>query len=230
MTADNRGGLLKAGRRAARSAFALVGLLAALCSPLPAFADSNPSNDSAALTLRVAPVVDFGVIVDTSGSAWAGSGNLDTTMSLGAENLLAGGVKVTVVGNLNLQELQLQGAALDTWTLDTDEIDNADQLRLYAMFAADGAAAPASADFNGAANLIRGDIAKLAGQPQASEGGDTNHTYELGTGHASYANMDNLPVNSVRRLWLRANTPSFSGVASAQRFQVTVTAVSGAAQ
>lgn len=214
-------------RRFARlAALALSLPLAAL----PAFADSDPTNDSDNITIQLVPVVDFGVLVDTSGSAWIGSGDLDATMNLGAENTLSAGVKVTVVGNFNLQELQLQGTALDNWTLDTDEVDQADQFRLYGLFAADGAAAPASGDFNGASHLIRGDIAKLAGQPQANEGGDSNHTFELSTGHASYANVDNMQVNSIRRLWLRANTPSFSGVATQQRFTVTVTAVSGAAQ
>lgn len=229
MRAENLERWLKAGRAVCRSAFAIATLLSLALLPSPALADSDPSNDSDAVTVRLVPVVDLGVIIDTNGAAWAGSADLDTAMDLGTEKVLGTGVKVTVVGNLNIQELELQGAPLDGWTLDTDETDGQDQLRLYGLLAADGAAAPAPTDFGGVAHLISAAI-KRAGQPQASEGGELNHTFELPTTHGSYADVDNMQIGAIRRLWLRANTPSFSSQEQTQRITVTITAVSGAGQ
>ncbi len=221
MRAENLTSWLKAGRAVCRSAFALSALLALALLPSPTSAAS-----AAAVTVRLVPVVDLGVIIDTTGAAWAGSANLDTAMDLGTEKVLGTGVKVTVVGNLNIQELELQGAPLDGWTLDTDEIDGQDQLRLYGLFAANGAAAPASVAFNGAEHLITAAV-KRAGQPQAFEAGDLNHTFELPIAHASYADVDDMQIGAIRRLWLRANTPSFSSQDQTQRITVTITAGSG---
>lgn len=208
---------------------AALAFLAALL-PSPAAADATPGNDSAQFTVRLTPNVDMGVIVDTTGAAWAGSADLDAVMALGAEALLGTGVKLTVTGDFNLQELTLEGAALDTWTLDTDETPTNDQMRLYALIGADQGVAPASSLFNGAANLVTAAAAR-AGQPQADEGGNTNHAYEFSTAQApQYADADDMPVGAVRRLWLRANTPPQSSVESQQRFVLTVTAVTGAGQ
>lgn len=202
--------------------------LAAALLPLPARADLNTANDSAQFTLRLSPNVDLGVVIDTAGSAWAGAANLDTTLAMNAESVLATGVKLTVVGTFNIQELTLEAAALDTWTLDTDETAEADKLRLYGLIGADQPTAPASALFDGAVNLV-GTAPLQAGQVQADEAGDSNHRYEFATAQSpQYADADELPVGAVRRLWLRANTPAASSSDEQQRFTLTVTAVSGA--
>lgn len=207
---------------------AALSLFAVFALPSAALADSNPGNDSGSFTLRLSPNVDMGVSVDTTGSAWQGSADLDTVMPMNSEALLGTGVKLTILGNFNVQELTLQGAALDTWTLDADETPTNDQLRLYALIGADQPSAPAGALFNGAANLVTATPAQ-AGQAQANEGGDTAHAYEFSNVQApEYADVDDMPVGTVRRLWLRANTPPQSSVDQQQGFVLTVTAVSGA--
>ena len=184
--------------------------------------------DSGNFTVRITPNVDFGLTVDTSGSRWNAGTNLDVTLNLGTDELLAVPVKVTITGNFNNQEMTLSAAALDTWVLDTDEVDVADQMRLYGMFGRDAyASSPAPSQFNGTTNLIVAGAGQ-AGQAQADEAGDTLHKYELATAAAEYADADTLAVASIRRLWLRSRTPSTTTSAGQQRFTVTVTAVSGA--
>lgn len=189
-------------------------------------ADPNASNDSGAFTVRITPNVDLGVTVDTTGSAWAGSANLNVTMALNAESILGTGVLLTVAGDFNNQELQLTGAALDTWTLDTDDAAGADSMRLYAMIGANQASAPATGLF-AAGNLVTTTPTR-AGQAQADEAGNTNHKYEFSSAQApEYADVDGMAVTTARRLWLRANTPTTTSSDAQQRFTVTVTAVTG---
>ena len=93
-----------------------------------------------------------------------------------------------MAGNFTKQELTLTGAALNTWQLDTDEVDVQDQLRLYALFGRfSHVGSPPQAAFDGVTNLIT-TSAGQAGQAQANEAGDTGHKYELPTtGEAEYA-------------------------------------------
>lgn len=205
-------------------------LLALLAAAAPARADLTPANDSGAFTVRLTPNVDLGVIVDTTGAAWAGSADLDAALAMNAESVLGTGVKLTLVGTFNLQELTLEAAALDTWTLDADETPTNDRLRLYGLVGANQASAPASSLFNGTANLVTA-LPLRAGQAQADEGGNTNHAYEFSSSEApQYADVDDMAVGAERRLWLRVNTPPQTSSEAQQRFVLTVTAVSGAGQ
>ena len=184
--------------------------------------------DSGNFTVRITPNVDYGLTVDTSGSRWNSAANLDVTLDLGTDELLAVPVKVTITGNFSNQEVTLSAAALDTWALDTDEVDVLDQMRLYAMLGRDAfVSSPAPAAFAGTGNLIV-TSAGQAGQIQANEASDTGHKYELATAATEYADVDTLAVGNIRRLWLRARTPGFSTVSSQQQFTVTATAVTGA--
>jgi hypothetical protein len=131
-----------------------------------------------------------------------------------------------MTGNFNNQEMTLSAAALNTWVLDTDEVDALDQMRLYAVFGRNAyAESPAPVDFTGTTNLIVTGAGQ-AGQAQGDEAGNTNHKYELDTGDGEYADADTLAVGQIRRL--RSRTPNNSSVATQQGFTVTVTAVSGA--
>ena len=200
---------------------------AALMTATAAYADTNPANDSGSFTVRITPNVDLGVTVDTTGSAWVGSANLDVSQDLGTDKLLTTPIGIAMAGNFNNQELSLTGAALNTWTLDTDEVDNVDQLRLYAMFGKFAyGASPIVGDFAGAGNLIT-TVATRAGQTQANEGGDTGHVYELSTGNGEYADVDGMLATATRKLWLRSTTPSTSSTDEQAAFTVTVTAVTG---
>ena len=189
--------------------------------------DPVATNNSGTFTVRITPNVDLGVTVDTTGSAWAGGANLDTSMDLSAEKILGTGVKLTVAGNFQNQEFQLGGANAAVWTLDVDETLAQDQMQLHGMIGADQTAAPATALFNGALNLIT-TTAKRAGQVQADEAGNLNHEYEFSTAQApEYADVDGMAVAAARRLWLRAKTPNTSSTDAQQAFVVTVTAVTG---
>jgi len=211
-----------------KKTMAWLGLAALALGAVTAQADPNASNNTGAFTVRITPNVDLGVTVDTSGSAWAGSADLDVTTALGAESLLGTGVKLTVAGDFSNQEFRLSAAALDTWALDTDETPGADSMRLYGMIGADQGAAPATGLFSGAGNLITTSVTS-AGQAPGDESGNANHVYEFLTGQSpQYANVDGMAVTTARRLWLRANTPTTTTSDAQQRFTVTVTAMSGA--
>ena len=199
----------------------------ALMAATAAYADSNPANDSGSFTVRITPNVDLGVTVDTTGAAWAGSANLDVSQDLGTDKLLDVPVSIAMAGNFNNQELQLTGAALNTWTLDTDEVDNVDQLRLYAMFGNNTTpTTPAVGEITGAGNLIT-TVAKRAGQVQADEATDNNHVYELPQAHSEYQDVDGRSASDTFKLWLRSHTPSTSSTDEQAAFTVTVTAVTG---
>jgi len=207
-------------------AAALAGLIAILM-PAAALADTNPANDSGSFTVRITPNVDLGVTVDTTGSAWVGSANLDVAQDLGTDKILSAPISIAMAGNLNNQELTLTGVALNTWVLDTDEIDVQDQMRLYAMFGVSpGAVSPIVSDFTGPQNLIV-TSATRAGQTQALEGGNTGHVYELPTGHAQYADVDGMSATATRKLWLRSRTPSTTSTDQQAAFTVTETAATG---
>ena len=134
-----------------------------------------------------------------------------------------------MAGNFNNQELTLTGVALDTWVLDTDEIDVVDQMRLYGTFGMEPffAGTPDAVDFT-AADLIT-TVAKRAGQPQADEdlGNDLNQVYELPGAHAESEEVDHMSATATRSLWLRARTPSTASTDQQARFTVIVTAVTG---
>ena len=190
-------------------------------------ADANPANDSGSFTIRITPSVDLGVTVDTTGSNWVGSSNLDMSLAMGTDLLLQTPIGIAMQGNFNNQELTLTGAALNTWTLDTDEVDAQDQMRLYAMFGRSAySASPTTGEITGAANLIT-TAATRAGQIQANEGGDTGHVYELPLAATEYADVDGMLSTATRKLWLRVRTPSQTSSDEQQTFTVTVTAVTG---
>ena len=200
----------------------------ALMTATFAYADANPANDSASFTVRITPNVDLGVTVDTTGSNWAGAANLDMTSDLATDTLLQNAINIAMAGNFANQELTLTGAALNTWQLDTDEVDVQDELRLYAMFSDSALGAGSSPAITGTANLIT-TVATRAGQTQADEGGDTNHVYELSTGAGAgvYADVDGMASTATRKLWLRARTPGTTSTDGQAQFTVTLTAVTG---
>ena len=211
---------------------ALAAAVLALMTATLARADANPANDSGSFTVRITPTVDLGVVVDTSGANWVGTSATleDLTSNLGTDTLLEGPIGISMAGNFTKQELTLTGAALNTWQLDTDEVDVQDQLRLYALFGRfSHVGSPPQAAFDGVTNLIT-TSAGQAGQAQANEAGDTGHKYELPTtGQAEYADVDDMLPTATRRLWLRVRTPSLSSTEGQASFTVTVTAVNGAA-
>jgi len=204
----------------------------ALMTATFAYADANPANDSGSFTVRITPNVDLGVIVDTTGANWVGASTTleDLTSDLGTDTLLQAPVGIAMAGNFANQELTLSGAALNTWQLDTDEVDVEDQMRLYGMFGVSPvvSGSPIVGDFSGTGNLITGSVTR-AGQAQADEGGNTNHAYELLTGNAEYADVDGMSATATRKLWLRARTPSSTSTGGQASFTVTVTAVTGVA-
>jgi hypothetical protein len=215
--------------RLTRTGLAITLAAAALLAPRAVLAqDANPANDSGSFIIRILPSVDLGVIVDTTGAHWTGSADLDMAADMDTTTLLETGVQLTVVGNFNNQELELSAAANDTWALDTDEAPAVDQLRLYAVVGADQAAPPAAVNSSGAGNLVTASPTR-AGQPQADELTDNNHTYEFSTAQSpQYEDVDGMTVGTTRRLWLRADTPPLTTSDEQQTFTVTVTAVTGA--
>ncbi|PCI37694.1 MAG: hypothetical protein COB53_05790 [Elusimicrobia bacterium] len=209
--------------------------LLALFSPLCAKADINPANDSASFVIRVLPQIDLGVVVDTSGAAWIGSSDLSMTPNLGSQQRLGTPVTLTIVGNLNNQELTLSALALDTWTVDTDaSATEQNALQIYALVGRDQTgvlATDADYDTGTSAHLITTSDLPV-GQPIIDEGAATgNNFFEfIPADGAKYDDVDNMKVGTVRKLWMSTMIPSDVTVEGEQKFQITVQAVFGADQ
>ena len=73
------------------------GLLCLTLAAAEAWADKNSSNDSGTFSVKIIPNVDLGVLVNTSGAAWAGDTDLYATMDLGTEKLLGRVVSTTAI-------------------------------------------------------------------------------------------------------------------------------------
>jgi hypothetical protein len=191
-------------------------LLALSLLASPALADPNPGNDSDALTIRITPAADLGVMVDTANVT------LDFTMDMGATAYTLLPATVTIVGNITPQELDLQGAnsSVDPgWALDADETAAIDELQLYALFSVDRSSRPAEGDFAGAKNLITGAL-KRAGTANGAAADQNFENNSMSGG----ADMDSLPLGGQRQLWLRLDAPPYTSTTSEQSFTVTVTA------
>ena len=208
---------------------ALLAAALAVTAATAARADANPANDSGSFTVRITPNVDLGVVVDTSGANWVGTSATleDLTSDLGTQTQLQAPIGVTMAGNFGNQELTLTGVALNTWQLDTDELDAVDELRLYAMFGnTTTPTTPTPGEMSGVVNLVK-TSATRAGQTVADEGTDNNHVYELATAHLEYAQMDDMLSTAAMKLWLMARTPNTTTTDAQAGFTVTLTAVTG---
>jgi len=203
------------GRAALRSL--LLAVLVPFCALVPdVAADSDPSNDSDALTLTITPVVDIGVDIAT------GSVDLDFTLPLGATDYTLLPATVTVLGNARFQELELSAQNLNaspSWSLDEDEAVGADQLQLYGLFSVDRSSNPLEAEFSGVKNLLTG-TPKRAGFA-GSDGPDGDFENSQMTGAAD---MDRMTPTSQRQLWFRLDTPPLSSTDEQQRIQIVITA------
>ena len=194
-------------------AFLLVPLLASLSGV--AFAE-DPANNSDAVTVRITPIIDMGVEIDTD------TAQLDFTMDLGATQFMTMPATVTVVGNIKPQELDVSAvnvSALPVWTLDTDESSWLDQLQLYALFSVGRSTHPLESEFSGVKNLLTG-AAKRVG---TSGGSGANGNFENNV-MAGGADMDGMNVGDVRQMWLRIDAPPQTSTATDQYIQVTLTA------
>jgi len=219
----------------ARTFFRALTLLLLLAfSPASSYADPVPANDSDTLTIALAPVVDMGVDVDTATARFSVSdapGSLATSIQMGATAYLVSPATVTVLGNFNNQEIQLSAASLDSWSLDTDESAETDQVQLYALFAVDKASRPVEAEFGqgGDGRHLVKTSAAPAGEPSGSENNDlSDNRFEIADGGmTSGTNMDNLAVGSKKQLWLRVDAPPLTNSDEIQRIVVTLTAVNG---
>ena len=195
---------------------------------------ADPDTDS--LTITITPVVDLGVDVDTASSKMAGSADLTlSNVALGSTVYIdnSGPALVTIKGSYNKQEMRVSAAGLDTWQVDEDETIEADKVQVYALFAVAKASSPLEAEFgsDGGNHLVHAmGTSLVAGESAAEDGSRGDNSYEIpGADMTAGANMDDLMVNTQRKLWLRLDTPADSSVdeTQAQRIQVTVTAVNG---
>ncbi|MFA6093271.1 MAG: hypothetical protein WC986_10005 [Elusimicrobiota bacterium] len=191
---------------------------------------------SDSLSITVTPSVTMGVDVDTATtrmSLIASPGDMTLTMAPGATAYFVSPASVTVLGNFNNQELQLQAAALNNWTIDADEVASQDAVQLYALFASNKSSAPVEAEFGSdSSRHLLTTSAQLAGEAFGSETNvrATNY-YEIANGDMSGgADIDDLTVAALRQLWLRVDAPPMTTYSTNQAFIVTLTAVSGMAQ
>lgn len=187
------------------------------CLALPSLslaADPVPSNDEDSLTIRINPVIDMGVEIDTAAVT------LDFVGALGTTFYTLTPATVTIVGNIQPQELDLVGQALDTWTLDADEAVGTDQLQLYGLFASGRQSPPSEAEFSGVKNLITGSAKRAGTSPGAgADGGFENDSM------SGAADMDNILLSApARQLWLRMDTPAWSTTDAEQKFTITINA------
>jgi hypothetical protein len=197
-----------------------------------AWADPNTSNDKDSLTITIQPNVDLGVDVDTTTTKFVtAGGNLTGTMALGATDYLVSPASVTILGNFSNQEVQVEAAGLDSWTVDADETAAQNQVQVYALFAVNKTSRPVEAEFgsDSARHLVTG-AAQTAGEAVgAAENGDrTDNRYEIPVADmTSGTDMDGLAVGTLKQLWLRLDAPPSTTSDENQRVVVTLTAVNG---
>ncbi|MFA6093267.1 MAG: hypothetical protein WC986_09985 [Elusimicrobiota bacterium] len=209
----------------------VTGLLAGLALGLLLLGSAQAAvSDS--LSITITPSVTMGVDVDTATTRFTGGAIGDMTLSMapGATAYFVSPASVTVQGDFNNQELQLQAAALNNWTIDGDEVADQDAVQLYALFATSKSSAPLEAEFgsDGARHLLTTGV-QVAGETSGSETNvRSTNRYEINNGDMdSGANMDDMTVGSLRQLWLRVDAPPTTTYSAAQAFVVTLTAVSG---
>lgn len=202
-------------------------------------ADTNPLNDSDTLMITITPATDLGVDVDTATTRFSETdtpGTMSLSLALGATAYFVSPATVTILGNFNNQEVQLQAAALNNWTVDTDQVAKANAVQLFALFGSDVGmtAHPSEAEFDSDSgrHQVTG-TPQVAGQITTDEAASTirnSNRYEINDGSMTgWGEMDNLTVGALRQLWLRVDAPPQSSYSGDQRVQVTLTAVSGAA-
>ena len=177
----------------------------------------NPANDSDAITITLRPTVDIGVDIDTS------SVNLDFTLAMGATDYTLNPIGVTILGNIQPQELDLSAHNVSdspVWTLDTDEVAASDELQLYALFSVSRATNPLEVEFDGVKNLLTGSPKRAGQSPGLTANGNfENNVMEGGV------DADNILLSApARQLWLRMDVPPLTSTADLQKIQVTVTA------
>ncbi|MFA6093269.1 MAG: hypothetical protein WC986_09995 [Elusimicrobiota bacterium] len=210
----------------------MTGLLAGLALGLLSLGSAQAAT-SDSLSITITPSVTMGVDVDTATTRFTGGAIGDMTLSMapGATAYFVSPASVTVQGDFNNQELQLQAAALNNWTIDGDEVADQDAVQLYALFATSKSSAPLEAEFgsDGARHLLTTGV-QVAGETSGSETNvRSTNRYEINNGDMdSGANMDDMTVGSLRQLWLRVDAPPTTTYSAAQAFIVTLTAVSGA--
>ncbi|MFH1725880.1 MAG: hypothetical protein ABII00_14825 [Elusimicrobiota bacterium] len=193
--------------------FALAALL--WLAPSAVRAD-DPSDNSDSITIIITPTVDLGVEIDTSAV------NLNFTMAMGATDFTVVPATLTILGNVNPIELDVQGTNVSgspVWTLDADETPGQDELQVYGLFSVGRSTRPLESEFAGAKNLVT-PAAKRAGQ-EGGSGPDQNFENNQMLGGAD---MDGLNVGDQRQLWLRIDAPPVTSTTEAQQMRVTVTA------
>ena len=200
-----------------------------------AWADPNTSNDKDSLTITITPNVDLGVDISTATAEFggAGAGVLVKTLALGSTEYLTASAGVTILGNFSNQEVELVAAGLDSWGVDTDEVDDAaDKVQVYALFALAKASRPVEGEFGqggDARHQVTG-TAKVAGETLAGVENDdlTGNKFEIANADMTNGtNMDGLTVGLTKQLWLRLDAPGVTTSDENQRIQVTLTAVNG---
>lgn len=204
----------------------LKALTAGLLALLPAgsaFADPVPSNDQDSITVAITPLVDLGVEIDTATARFSHAdapGDLAVALDLGATAYLISPATVTIVGNIQPQELDVSAQLSGGWTLAADEIGGIDQLQAYALFAVDRTSAPLEAEFAGAKNLLTAAAKRAGGSPGVQADGSFENDAMTGA-----ADMDNILLSAPsRQLWLRLDTPAISTTDQDQELVITINA------
>jgi len=193
---------------------------------------ADPDSDALTITISISGV-DFGLDITTTGAA----GQTSITLALGATGFMTIPSTVTILGNFGKQEVQVVGAALDTWQLDADTTTSHNDLQLYALFSGtQRSSAPVESNFDftdsvNDNNLVTTSV-KQAGEPNGAEDNAGNDSpYEnaaVGPATAAQNDVDDLAIGSTRHLWLRMDAPATSSVAATpQKFVITLTALSG---
>ena len=197
-------------------------IIASLLLPLVwARADSNPSNDSAALSIRITPNFERGVTIET------GSVNMDLGyMDMDASTQTVSPATVTITGNILNTELNLAASITGGWVFDpnqTYESTGTNQLNAWVSFTSSNVAAIPSQD---------GEFFRVGASSGAKIVSDTNVFGPVAVGIAGgsgigrfegnaggSADMDSMNPTSQRHLWLRFKTPATTSVIADQQVQ-----------
>ncbi|OGR82183.1 MAG: hypothetical protein A2901_04320 [Elusimicrobia bacterium RIFCSPLOWO2_01_FULL_54_10] len=190
-----------------------------------AWADSDPSNDSAAVTIRITPNFERGVQIET------GSVHMDLGLvNMGASTQTVSPATVTILGNILNTELNLAASITGGWVFDpnqTFESTGTNQLNVWASFTSiSTASAPAQGNeyfrvgtSSGAKIISNTNLFGPAAVGFAGSAGIGRFENNAGNNGPSPADMDGMNPNAQRHLWLYFRLPDTTSVSAEQEIQ-----------
>ncbi len=187
------------------------------------YADSNPANDAAAITISITPNIDRGIMIDT-GNVNLDLGNLD--MNASSQTVMP--ATVTILGNITNSELDLSAGITGGWVFDPNQTfasTGTNQLNMWASFTTiSSAAAPSQGDEYFRVGTSSGakftsNTENFGPQPVGVNNGSGVGFFEP---NDPASDMDGLNPGDRRHLWIYLHTPPTTSVTTQQKININL--------